>query len=153
MDFLTDPVLLPSQWQFAGQRGEIHELISNYATSIGVQFKFGEKVVDYVDEGTESVDRKVGALCESGVKYMGDVVLCCDGPKSLARVKVLGLEDNKVNSGYAIYRAFYDLTPEMRKNIHISRFCGECLSRGVCREQSDIVINTAVTMRNVSYRS
>lgn len=111
--------------QFAGHRGEIHELISNYAVSIGVKFQLGEKVVDYVDEGTEGLDRKVGALCESGAKYMGDVVLCCDGPKSLARVKVLGLEDNKVNSGYAIYRAFYDLTPEMRNNIHMSRFCGE----------------------------
>lgn len=86
--------------------------------------KLGEQVVDYIDEGVEGVDRKVGVICKSGLKVMGDVVLCADGPKSLARQKVLGLADNKVNSGYAIFRAHYFLTPEMRKNIHLSRFCG-----------------------------
>lgn len=102
----------------------MHELISNYATSLGVEFKLGEQVGDYVDEGVEGVDRRVGVVCKSGLKVMGDVVLCCDGPKSLARQKVLGLPDNKINSGYAIFRAHYTLTPEMRKNIHLSRFCG-----------------------------
>lgn len=96
----------------------------NYATELGVVFMLGDKVVDYIDTGVEGVDRKTGALLQSGVEVLGDVVLACDGPKSLARVKVLGLPDNKVNSGYAIFRAFYTLTPEMRKNIHLSRFCG-----------------------------
>ncbi|KAH6643355.1 salicylate hydroxylase [Truncatella angustata] len=109
--------------QFAGHRGEIHELFTNYATRLGATLKLGEQVVDYVDEGVEGVDRQVGVVCKSGFKIMGDVVLCADGPKSLARQKVLGLADNKVNSGYAIFRAHYFLTPEMRKNIHLSRFC------------------------------
>lgn len=102
----------------------MHELVSNYAATLGVEFKLGEQVVDYVDEGVEGVDRGVGVVCKSGLKVMGDVVFCCDGPKSLARTKVLGLADNKVNSGYAIFRAHYTLTPEMRKNIHMARFCG-----------------------------
>ncbi|XXH00635.1 hypothetical protein Hte_006983 [Hypoxylon texense] len=54
---------------------------------------------------------------------MGDVVLCTDGPKSLAMQKVLGLAGNKVNSDYTIFRANYFLTPEMRNYIHISRLC------------------------------
>ncbi|KAH8881868.1 salicylate hydroxylase [Thozetella sp. PMI_491] len=111
------------QRQFAGHRGEMHELISDYALRLGVEFKLQEQVVDYIDEGTEGVDRQVGIVCKSGLKVTGDVVLCCDGPKSLARSKVLDLPDNKVNSGYAIFRAHYNLTPEMRKNIHMARFC------------------------------
>jgi 2-polyprenyl-6-methoxyphenol hydroxylase-like FAD-dependent oxidoreductase len=109
--------------QFAGHRGEIHELITNYAVSLGVELRIGETVADYLDEGAEGAGRQVGVVCKSGMKVMGDVVLCCDGPKSLAREKVLDIPDNKVNSGYAIYRAFYELTPEMRKNIYMSRFC------------------------------
>ncbi|OTA85446.1 hypothetical protein M434DRAFT_377095 [Hypoxylon sp. CO27-5] len=109
--------------QFAGHRGEIHELFTDYATSLGVKLKLGEQVIDYIDEGVEGIDRKVGVVCKSGLKIMGDVVLCADGPKSLARQKVLGLADNKINSGYAIFRAHYNLKPEMRKNIHLSRFC------------------------------
>lgn len=106
----------------------MHELISDYATSLGVEIKLGEQVVDYINEGTEGIDRQAGVVCKSGLKLMGDVVLCCDGPKSLARQKVLGLADTKVSSGYAIFRAHYFLTPEMRKNIHLSRFCGMLLS-------------------------
>lgn len=87
--------------------------------------RLGEQVVDYIDQGDEGLDRQVGVVCKSGMEIMGDVVLCADGPKSLARQKVLGLADNKVNSGYAIFRAHFSLAPEMRKNIHLSRFCGE----------------------------
>lgn len=109
--------------QYAGHRGELHEMISNYAASIGVELCLGETVVDYFDNWVEGVDREVGVLCASGSRYTGDVVLACDGPRSLARKKVLKLQDNKVNSGYAIYRSFYTLTPEMRKNIHMARSC------------------------------
>ncbi|KAI4601194.1 hypothetical protein KJ359_012382 [Pestalotiopsis sp. 9143b] len=109
--------------QFAGHRGEVHELITNYATDLGVVLRLGEQVVDYIDQGDEGLDRQVGVVCKSGMEIMGDVVLCADGPKSLARQKVLGLADNKVNSGYAIFRAHFSLAPEMRKNIHLSRFC------------------------------
>ncbi|KAI5867535.1 salicylate hydroxylase [Durotheca rogersii] len=109
--------------QFAGHRGELHTVISDYAARLGVVLHLGETVVDYLDAGTEGVDRTVGVVCQSGLRVTGDVVLCCDGPKSLARTKVLHLPDNKVNSGYAIYRAFYTLTDEMRKDIYMSRFC------------------------------
>ncbi|KAI8296282.1 FAD-dependent monooxygenase roqM [Colletotrichum sp. SAR 10_98] len=112
-----------TQRQYAGHRGEMHEMVSDYAASLGVVFLLGETVVDYVDQGREGIDRQVGVSCASGLQVWGDVVLCCDGPRSLARQKVLQLPDHKVNSGYAIYRAFYTLTPEMRKNIYMSRFC------------------------------
>ncbi|GME23743.1 salicylate hydroxylase [Neofusicoccum parvum] len=104
--------------QFAGHRGEMHQLVVDYAEEIGVDMRFGEKVVQYLD--TES---EIGVITEKGEKILGDVVLAADGPRSLARQLVLGLPDNKVNSGYAIYRAFFTLTEEHRKNPLLTEFC------------------------------
>lgn len=103
--------------QFAGHRGELHEVLSDYATELGVEFQFGKTVVQYLDDENE-----LGVLTKDGAKILGDVVLACDGPRSLARSQVLSLPDNKVNSGYAIYRAFYELDEELQKNPLISRY-------------------------------
>ncbi|EHY55034.1 hypothetical protein HRR83_005713 [Exophiala dermatitidis] len=103
--------------QFAGHRGELHEVISDYAREIGVEFQFGKTVVQYLDTETE-----LGVLTKDGEKILGDVVLACDGPRSLARSQVLGLPDNKVNSGYAIYRAYYELSEEQQKNPLIAKY-------------------------------
>lgn len=43
--------------------------------------------------------------------------------RSKARQQVLGLPDTKVNSGYAIYRAYYTLGEEHRKNPYLREFC------------------------------
>ncbi|KAJ6186504.1 salicylate hydroxylase [Penicillium mononematosum] len=106
--------------QYAGHRGLQHQIISDYAQSIGVDMRFGPgfSVVEYIDTETET-----GVVTKDGSKVLGDVVLGCDGPRSLARTQVLGLPDNKVNSGYAIYRAWYELTDEHRKNPHIRKLC------------------------------
>ncbi|KAF4311869.1 salicylate hydroxylase [Botryosphaeria dothidea] len=79
--------------------------------------RFGEKLVQYLDS-----DAEVGVVTAKGEKILGDVVLAADGPRSLARQLVLGLPDNKVNSGYAIYRTFFTLT-EHRKNPLLTEFC------------------------------
>lgn len=79
--------------QFAGHRGEMHQLVVDYAEEIGVNMRFGEKVVQYLDS-----DSEVGVVTAKGEKILGDVVLAADGPRSLARQLVLGLPDNKVSS-------------------------------------------------------
>lgn len=119
--FLVDDAWLQEphhfERQFAGHRGEVHETMMNYAKEIGVEFHFRETVVEYLDNENE-----LGVLTKSGKKFLGDVVLAADGPRSLARSQVLGLPDNKVNSGYAIYRAFYSLTDEHRKDPLMKEF-------------------------------
>ncbi|KAJ5970287.1 salicylate hydroxylase [Penicillium vulpinum] len=106
--------------QFAGHRGLQHSIIADYAKEIGVDMRFGTDftVTEYLDN-----EKETGVITKGGQKILGDVVLACDGPRSLARDKVLGLPDNRVNSGYAIYRAWYDLTDEHRKIPQIARFC------------------------------
>lgn len=71
----------------------MHQLVVDYAEEIGVNMRFGEKVVQYLDS-----DSEVGVVTAKGEKILGDVVLAADGPRSLARQLVLGLPDNKVSS-------------------------------------------------------
>jgi flavin-dependent dehydrogenase len=111
---LEEPFLLKPEHKYsmlAGHRGEMHQIICDYATEIGVDMRFGSKVVKYLDAAKE-----VGVILESGEKILGDVVVASDGPKSLGREQLLGLSESKVNSGYAIYRAYYDLTEEHHAN-------------------------------------
>lgn len=100
-----------SKGVFAGHRGAMHSIIYDYAVEIGVESHFGKRVVQYLD-----TDQERGVLLDGGEKILGAVVLACDGPKSLARSRLLGLPESRVNSGYAIFRAFFDIPPEMRNN-------------------------------------
>lgn len=106
-------------YQFAGHRGEMHKLCMDYAAEVGVDIRLGDVVADYLDT---TGDGPVGVILESGEHIMGDVVVAADGPRSMARQKVLGLPDSKVNSGYAIFRAFYTLTDEHKSNPLIGSF-------------------------------
>lgn len=105
------PQSVYSKGVFAGHRGTMHKIIYDYAVEIGVEMHFGEQVVQYLD-----TDEERGVIVQNGERILGDVVLACDGPKSLARSQLLNLPESKVNSGYAIYRAFFNITDEMRQN-------------------------------------
>ncbi|KAL3487075.1 hypothetical protein BJX62DRAFT_241379 [Aspergillus germanicus] len=96
------------QHVYAGHRGEMHEIIYDYAKEIGIELQFSRRVVQFLDS-----DEERGVIVEGGEKILGDVVLACDGPKSLARSQLLHLRETKVNSGYAIFRAYFNITPEM----------------------------------------
>ncbi|EOD52551.1 putative fad binding domain protein [Neofusicoccum parvum UCRNP2] len=102
----------------AGHRGEMHQIICDYAAEIGVEMRFGERVAQYLD----AADRP-GVVTAAGETITGDVVVAADGPKSLAREQLLGLPESKVNSGYAIYRAHYHLTPADRADPLLAPFC------------------------------
>lgn len=111
---LEEPFLLKPEHYYqmlAGHRGEMHQIICDYAEEIGVEMRFGNKVEQYLDNNKE-----LGVLLESGEKIFADVVVASDGPKSLGRTQILGLPESKVNSGYAIYRAFYEISDEHRAN-------------------------------------
>ncbi|KAF2651148.1 salicylate hydroxylase [Lophiostoma macrostomum CBS 122681] len=103
--------------QYAGHRGQMHAVVTNYAKELGVEFAVGDRVVRYLD------GRELGVVLQSGKKYLADVVLAADGPRSIARQQILGLPDTKVNSGYAIFRAFIELKEEHRKNPWLKDFC------------------------------
>lgn len=105
--------------QYGGHRGEMHQVILDYAEEVGVKFEFGDRVVRYVD----TAGQKPGVVTAGGRTYWADLVVAADGPKSIARQQVLGLPDTKVNSGYAIFRAHFTLTEEHKANPHLMEFC------------------------------
>lgn len=86
--------------RYNGHRGEIHEIVWNYALSLGVEIRLGSKVQKYFETDTEA------GVIVNGEKITGDVVLAGDGVRSLARTIVLGFEDKPKSSGYAVYRAW-----------------------------------------------
>ncbi|KAL4799628.1 hypothetical protein BDV19DRAFT_385393 [Aspergillus venezuelensis] len=96
------------QYVYAGHRGEMHEIVFDYAVEIGVDIRCSKRVVQFLDSDDER-----GVVVQGGEKILGDVVLACDGPKSIAREQLLHLKESKVNSGYAIFRAYLNITPEM----------------------------------------
>lgn len=53
----------------------MHEVVVNYARQLGVELKFGDGVVEYVD------GEKPGVITSKGHKYFGDVVIAADGPR------------------------------------------------------------------------
>jgi flavin-dependent dehydrogenase len=105
---------------YAGHRGELHEIVYDYAREIGVQMEFSKRVVQYLD-----TEQERGVVVEGGEKILGDVVLACDGPKSMAREQLLSLKESKVNSGYAIFRAFFNITDEMLKDPLVAEMVNE----------------------------
>ncbi|KAF4828951.1 FAD-dependent monooxygenase roqM [Colletotrichum tropicale] len=108
------------QYVYAGHRGEMHEIVYNYALEIGVDRRFNTRVVKYLD-----TDEERGVVTDTGEKILGDVVLACDGPKLIARDQLLNLTESKVNSGYAIFRAYFNITDELRQAPGIAELLPE----------------------------
>lgn len=117
--FEEDWILQPHHYwrQFAGHRGQMHQVLSDYAQELGVEFKYKERVVQYIDGDQPSV------VTQNGTTFTGDVIIAADGPRSIARQQVLGLPDTKVNSGYAIFRGYFTLNEEHQKNPLLKEFC------------------------------
>lgn len=114
-----DWVLEPHHYwrQYAGHRGQMYQVVVDYAKRLGVELLFGDGVAHYIDGPRPSV------ITSKGLKHTGDVVIAADGPRSIARQQVLGLEDIKTNSGYAIFRAYITLNGEHKRNPHLLEFC------------------------------
>ncbi|KAK4939264.1 hypothetical protein LTR10_020461 [Elasticomyces elasticus] len=96
---------------FIGHRGEMHFIVYDYAVEIGVKCNFDSPVVDYFENALSA-----GVETKSGELIMGDVVIAANGPKSLAKLMILGIQDKSFNSGYAIYRSFFDVDDAVRSD-------------------------------------
>jgi 2-polyprenyl-6-methoxyphenol hydroxylase-like FAD-dependent oxidoreductase len=87
---------------YNGHRGEIHEIVYEYALEIGIDIRLGHKVENYFETETEA------GVVANGERFVGDVVLAADGVRSKGRTIVLGYEDKPKSSGYAVYRTWFD---------------------------------------------
>jgi 2-polyprenyl-6-methoxyphenol hydroxylase-like FAD-dependent oxidoreductase len=102
---------------FNGHRGELHEIVFEYAKSIGVEIHLGQRVEKYWENA-----EKAGIELEDGTKVDGDLVVGSDGVRSKARTLVLGYEDKPKSSGYAVWRAWFPNT-EMMADPETRKFC------------------------------
>lgn len=90
---------------YNGHRADIHRVFYQYAQSLGVSFKMGQRVIAYKEDPSSG---KAWVETESGEVFMGDVVVGADGVRSRARKLVLGYDDKPKSSGYAVYRAWFN---------------------------------------------
>jgi 2-polyprenyl-6-methoxyphenol hydroxylase-like FAD-dependent oxidoreductase len=92
-----------------GHRGEIHEILIDYATSQGIDIRTGQNVAGYFE------DDDCAGITVGDQKFTADIVLASEGVKSPARKIVLGYEDLPKPSGYAVYRAWFP-SAELARN-------------------------------------
>ncbi|KAL2809383.1 hypothetical protein BJX63DRAFT_423898 [Aspergillus granulosus] len=86
-----------------GHRGELHEILFNYARDeLGIPIHLGCDVTGYFESSSGA-----GIELSTGEKVYGDAVIGSDGVHSKARAFVLGSEMKLQSSGYAIYRAWF----------------------------------------------
>ncbi|KAF2740096.1 FAD/NAD(P)-binding domain-containing protein [Polyplosphaeria fusca] len=102
---------------FNGHRGELHEVVFNYAKEIGVEINLGCRVENYWE-----TEEAAGIFLDDGTKITGDVVIGSDGVRSKARTLVLGYEDKPKSSGYAVFRAWFS-NKDMIADPETKQFC------------------------------
>lgn len=96
------PDMNPETPVFNGHRGELHQIVFDYARNeLGIPIHLGQNVTEYYEE-----DGHAGIVLKTGEKIVGDVVVGADGVRSKARELVLGYEDKPKSSGYAVWRAW-----------------------------------------------
>ncbi|KAG4439945.1 hypothetical protein IFR05_004571 [Cadophora sp. M221] len=107
----------PAAPNFNGHRGELHQVVFEYAESLGIPIHLGCRVVQYFEDGESA-----GIELESGEKVTGDIVIGSDGVRSKARTLVLGYEDKPKSSGYAVFRAWFS-NKDMIADPRTAEFC------------------------------
>ncbi|KAJ4050306.1 hypothetical protein NW761_005097 [Fusarium oxysporum] len=101
-----------------GHRGELHEIIFNYARDeLGIPIHLGQRVSEYFEDNTQA-----GIILKTGEKITGDVVIGADGVRSKARELVLGYVDKPKSSGYAVWRAWFS-NKDMIQDPRTKEFC------------------------------
>ncbi|KAK0629410.1 hypothetical protein B0T17DRAFT_589201 [Bombardia bombarda] len=91
---------------FNGHRGELHEVVFNYARDeLGIPVHLGQWVEEYFE-----TEGGAGIVLKDGEKVYADIVIGADGVRSKARELVLGYVDKPKSSGYAVWRAWFPNT-------------------------------------------
>lgn len=76
----------PSAPMFNGHRGELHEIVFDYAKDeLNIPIYLGQKISKYFEN-----DEEAGIELEGGTRVAAGVVIGCDGVRSKARELVLG---------------------------------------------------------------
>lgn len=98
---------------YAGHRGKVHSIFLAHAKTLVKDIRIGVGVTDYLEE-----DRRAGVTLSTGETLWGDCVIAADGPRSIARGKVLKLDDDKEGkgSGWAVFRSFFKTDEAMRNH-------------------------------------
>ncbi|GAB1315357.1 hypothetical protein MFIFM68171_05567 [Madurella fahalii] len=103
---------------FNGHRGELHEVVFNYARDeLGIPIHLGQLVEEYFED-----EEQAGIVLKSGEKVYADLVIGADGVRSKARELVLGYVDKPKSSGYAVWRAWFPNT-DMIADPRTREFC------------------------------
>ncbi|KAH9889647.1 FAD/NAD(P)-binding domain-containing protein [Xylariomycetidae sp. FL2044] len=105
---------------FNGHRGELHQVVFNYARDdLGIPIHLGHRIQTYFEDENEA-----GIVLETGEKVSADVVIAADGVRSRARKAVLGYEDKPKSSGYAVWRAWFP-NQDMLADPLTAPFCSD----------------------------
>lgn len=102
---------------YAGHRGKQHAIVMEYAKRLVKELKLGAAVVDY-----KETEDKAGVVLDNGETLWADCVIAADGPRSIARKKVLGLADEKTESRWAVFRSFFKTDEAMRNHPGLKNF-------------------------------
>jgi 2-polyprenyl-6-methoxyphenol hydroxylase-like FAD-dependent oxidoreductase len=103
---------------FNGHRGELHEVVFNYAKDqLKIPFHLGHRIKKYFED-----DDRAGIVLDDGSIATADVVIGADGVRSHARELVLGYFDKPKSSGYAVFRAWFP-NADMIRDPRTRRFC------------------------------
>ncbi|TFK53831.1 monooxygenase [Heliocybe sulcata] len=87
---------------YSGHRGALHEILFNFARTLGIEIRLSQDVTEYDENESEAW------VVSNGEKISADLVVGADGVRSKARTLVLGYDDKPKSSGYAVYRAWFD---------------------------------------------
>lgn len=107
---------------YIGHRGDYHDIFLKWVRERNIPIRMGSEVVAYADaDPTPSVTLATTTKTTTGetetlLEIKADVIVACDGIKSLARNLVLGARDDPVSSGYACFRAYFEPSQEMRED-------------------------------------
>ncbi|KAF2092640.1 FAD/NAD(P)-binding domain-containing protein [Rhizodiscina lignyota] len=103
---------------FNGHRGELHQVIFDYARDeLGIPIHLDRRIEQYFED-----DEKSGIILDSGERISADLVIAADGVRSKARKAVLGFEDKPKSSGYAVWRAWFS-NKDMIADPETAQFC------------------------------
>jgi salicylate hydroxylase len=96
------------------------DMLSSRVRDRNIPIRMGCEVTSYADTSPSP-----SLTLASGETLTADIIVACDGIKSLARHLVLGAQDDPILSGYACFRAYFEPSPEMRADPARNAFLGE----------------------------
>ncbi|KAK4170998.1 6-hydroxynicotinate 3-monooxygenase [Triangularia setosa] len=105
---------------YIGHRGDYHDIFLKWVRERDIPIRMGCDVVSYADFSPAP-----SLALATGEILTADLIVACDGIKSLARHLVLGARDDPVSSGYACFRAYFEPSPEMKADPACNTFLGE----------------------------